>query len=99
MKQSMKHKIFATNLCPEVVLEQVLYEQPSLPLEEMEKAWGDNPIITFRVKRLNTKTFYCKVPPPTMPLKHVELPIVKLTLPSFAALEPVKKKRKVLSSR
>ena len=42
MKQSMKHKIYATNLCPEVVLEQVLYEQPSLPLEEMEKAWGDH---------------------------------------------------------
>lgn len=42
MIQSMKCKNFATNLCPEVMSEQVLPEQPSLPLEEMEKAWGDH---------------------------------------------------------
>jgi hypothetical protein len=38
----MKCKNFATNLCPEVMSEQVQHEQPSLPLEEMEKAWGDH---------------------------------------------------------
>lgn len=42
MIQSIKCKNFATNLCPEVMSEQVQHEQPSLPLEEMEKAWGDH---------------------------------------------------------
>lgn len=88
MKQSMKHKIYATNLCPEVVLEQVLYEQPSLPLEEMEKAWGDHSRIlpgTIASDLIGVQPMFKELP-------------ALIYCPRIPNLNPPKKRR-VLSSR
>lgn len=86
-------------------------EQPSLPLEEMEKAWGPEEVTTVKMRRpsaIDAGFFYCPYIPLLKPNKitfvHDGGPLIDpAAIEPFAKIypidAPIPKKRKVLSSR